>query len=62
MFCLDTRSNEEQQRDALAACGQLALTPKKRECSGPARSLVDEVERPRGGWHSSGSNNGRMEC
>jgi hypothetical protein len=44
-------SNEEKQLDALAACGQLALTQGKRERNGPACSLVDEdeVERPRGG-------------
>jgi len=44
-------SNEEQQLDALASCGQLALTQGKRERSGPALSPVDEdeVEHPRGG-------------
>jgi hypothetical protein len=48
-------SNEEQQLDALAACGQLALAPGKRERSGPALSIVDEeqVERPRTGTSAS---------
>ncbi len=50
MFHAENTSNEEQQLEALAACGQLALTPWKRERSGPALSIVDEdeVERPRG--------------
>ena len=54
MLRKDTTSNEEQQLDALAACGQLALTVGKRERSGPALALVDEeeVERPRGGTSS----------
>ncbi len=51
MLRRDTSSNEEQQLDALAACGQLALTPGKRERSGPALAVVEEdaVENPRSG-------------
>lgn len=38
MLRADDTSNEEKQLDALAACGQLALTPGKRKRSGPALS------------------------
>jgi hypothetical protein len=48
---MDTTAHAEQPRDALAARWQAALTPGKRERSGPAFALVEEekAQRPRGG-------------